>query len=130
MGYELKQSRDIATAEMYQSRAASIIQLYQFEVRDEAARQTHEKSLRGENLSQWEKVQLHYGNAMYFVHWKNNHFLYQMGLLDQEQWDASLRSMEAAFDIESVRTSWKENRKDYRESFAKAVDQVLARSGR
>ena len=128
VGYEIKQSREIAMAELYQARVASGFQIAHAEATDQSAWKSFEKDMRGEELTSWERVQVDRYNSMYFNHLENNHYLYQMGLLDQEQWDASLRGIENLMKIEALQRWWVEARLGYRASFANVVDEAIDKS--
>ena len=128
VGYEIHQSREIAMAEMYQNRAASMLQIFHAEATDKSSWKALEKSRREEQLTRWEKVQVDRYHAMYFTHWENNHFLLQKGLMDQEQWDASLKSIKNVVEIGGLQDWWKNARDGYRASFAKVVDEAIQNS--
>ena len=84
--------------------------------------------MRGEELTSWERVQVDRYNSVYFNHLENNHYLYQLGLLDQEQWDASLRAIENFMKIEALQRWWVGARLGCRASFASVVDEAIDKS--
>ncbi len=128
VGYELEQSRDIAMAELYQARAENSTQIFQTGMSDKSAHEAQDKYFRGERVTHWEEVQVHYFLQMFITSWEMNHFLYQKGLLDQEQWDASLQSIKELFGEEMMQEYWEGARDEVRASFAGVVDDVIKKS--
>ena len=123
VGLELKQSRDIAVAQVYQDRAALDVQIRSYLAPSEAVHQALGKANRKEVISQQEAEILHRALGNLFIYWETNHLLKEMGLLDQEHWNASLRAMKHTSHIPGFRQAWENEKSSFRESFQDVVDQ-------
>ena len=125
VGFELKQSRDIAIAQMYQDRAALDIQTRTYMAPSETVFSAFSKAIRGESLERSEEVALgrSYGNIL--IYWETNHLLYEMGMLSNEHWKASLRSMKYMSKAPGFVRAWEEERNSFRISFQNIVESQI-----
>ena len=60
------------------------------------------------------------------AYWENNHFQYQLGLLDEEQWKASQNNIRRLSALPDFREMWLVERHEVRKTFADEVDKILA----
>ena len=93
VGVQIQQSREIAIAEIYQQRTALLLQSWSFAVPAETEFRAWMKDRAGEPLNPDEKYALTTRYAARIAYWENNHFQYQIGLLPEEQWEASKNSI-------------------------------------
>jgi len=127
VGLEIQQSREIAMADIYQQRAAMVIDVQLGTLLWDDIHAAMRKSIHGEPLSEEEDIQLGLFQLPWFSYWENNHYQYQIGLLSEEQWLSSRNAMLNQFTLAPrYREWWIENRDEWRQSFAREVDQVLA----
>ncbi len=126
VGLELRQSREIAIADIYQQRAALVIQVQTSMFSPEQHREAYDAQAVDEPLTASEKNLLQFAQNPWFSYWENNHFQYQVGLLSDEQWIASRNSMRHRMQEPIYREWWETERLEWRESFAQTVDEVVA----
>jgi hypothetical protein len=106
VGYELKLSRDIAIADIYQQRTELGFQLIKESSGNEEFVTAWHKLKRGEKLTDYEEALLDSDYLRWLTHWENLHFQYQMGLLTQEQWDASYYGLRLMVTEEQFQRHW------------------------
>jgi len=127
VGLEIRQSREIAMADIYQQRAAMVIDVQLGTMPWDAIRTAINKNINNEPLTERDELLIGLYQVPWFSYWENNFYQYQNGLLPEEQWLSSRNAMLNRFTRNSqFRDWWTENRDEWRESFAVEVDQVLA----
>ena len=122
VGFELKQSRDIAVAQMYQDRAALDIQIRTYFAPSEAVYAALTKFNEGGQLTEQERVSAERAFGNILIYWETNHRLYEMGMLDEEHWSASLASMTLISAHPLFMSLWNAEKQSYRTSFREIVD--------
>ena len=83
------------------------------------------KERAGEPLNPDEEYALINRFAARIAYWENNHFQYQIGLLPQEQWEASKNSIRGQANRPAFLDAWERERFQFRKSFADEVDGIL-----
>jgi hypothetical protein len=126
VGLELRQSRDIAIAGIYQQRTELYVQMNSNLITSDTYLRGIEKFASQEQLTVPEQYVIELVFDSYLAYWENNHFQFQMGLMSAEQWNASLNAMRWSFQTypETVEI-WRRDRLLARKSFAEAVDALL-----
>lgn len=126
VGLELRQSREIAIADIYQQRTAMLIDVHSIRLTSELLHQAISKSQSTEELTPADLGVLRSSYQPIFAYWENNHFHYQMGLMPEEQWIASKNAMRTYLkNTPGALDWWETERTKVRKSFADAVDEVL-----
>ncbi len=125
VGLELRQSREIAMADVYQQRAAMLIDVHSITLTSELLYDMYNRLQAGEPLNAGDQILLATGLTPIFTYWENNHFQYEIGLLSEEQWRSSRNAMKAMLEKPEVQAWWQHERKEMRKSFADVVDAVL-----
>ena len=128
VGLELKQSRDIARADVYQQRAASAIQMITDSYSNQAFVSGAAKLKRGEKLTEYENAQIlsHIYRAL--NHFENLHFQYEMGLLTQEQWDATRNELRRFTQLDAFLSAWKDGEDTWRPSYTDLINELIDQS--
>ena len=126
VGLELRQSREIAIADVYQQRAAMLIDVHSITLSSELLFAAYNKAMTGEQLTPGDMILMSTGLTPIFTYWENNHFQYLTGLLSTEQWIASRNAMAAVLKRPDVLVWWETERREMRKSFADIVDEVIA----
>ena len=122
VGFELKQSRDIAIVQTYQDRASLDIQVRSYMAPSERVYEAMEKSMQGVELSPLEEIALGRALGNIFIYWETNQLLFEMGMLDEEHWDASLRSIDYLSKVPRFDEAWSDEKASFRKSFQEVVD--------
>lgn len=128
VGLELKQSRDIAMADLYHQRAESAIQLLTDSLGNEAFVSGIAKLRRGEKLSEYENAQITAHIYRVLNHFESLHFLYEMGLLTQEQWNATRNELQRITQMDPFLKAWKAGGNTWRASYADMINKILEQS--
>ena len=81
------------------------------------------KTIPGLRLAQ--KYALTNRYAARIAYWENNHFQYQIGLLPEEQWEASKNSIRGQANRQAFLDTWEMERFQLRKSFADEIDGLL-----
>jgi len=126
VGLELRQSREIAIADVYQQRAAMLIDVHSITLTSELLYDAYNRASAGEQMTAGDKILMATGLTPIFTYWENNHFQYEMGLLSEEQWLSSRNALKAVVQRPDVRLWWQTERGEMRKSFADVVDEVMA----
>jgi len=125
VGVEIRQSREIAIADVFQQKSALAVQVQQGFVSPELYSAAVRKMLSGELLSPIEKGLLQFGQSPWFQYWENVHFQYEIGLLSKAAWQGSRNTMRNRLSNPIYQEWWESDRLNWRESFTKEVDTVL-----
>jgi hypothetical protein len=91
----------------------------------EMAFRAFRKAAVGEPLNPDEKFALYMRYASRIAYWENNHFQYQIGLLPEEQWEASKNSIRRSAKRQPFLDAWESERIQIRKSFADEIDGIL-----
>ena len=126
VGLQIQQSREIAIADIYQQRTAILIQQLGFAWPPEIVHESRRKARAGEELGPEDDLAIYISIATRIAYWENNHFQYQLGLLPEEQWEASRNAIRNSARRPRFRENWEIERTVVRKSFADAVDEILA----
>lgn len=126
VGLELRQSREIAIADVYQQRAAMLIDVHSITLSSELLYDMYNRMQAGESLNAGDQLLLSTALTPIFTYWENNHFQYEMGLLSEEQWLSSRNALKAVVQRPEVRAWWQSERKEMRKTFTDVVDAVMA----
>jgi hypothetical protein len=128
VGLEIRQSGDIARADIYQQRTQMEMSIRLNAIDQDAL--IAARLLEGSNHDQMSREQRsawrgHY--SLWFLSTENAHFQYQLGLLTHEEW-ASQRNVFIDFVLKMpcLMDVWERNKGLYRASFAAAIDEGLA----
>ena len=124
VGLEIQQSRQIAVADIYQQRAALVIQVQTSGYAPEQYRNTRNKALSGETLTPAEQNLMFSRLISWLSYWENNHFQYEIGMLSEEQWLSSRNALRGSVAFPEFEEYWARVRPTWRESFAQVVDEV------
>ena len=126
VGLEIKQSREIAIADIFQQKSALAVQVQQGLLSPELYSDTMRKMVSGEELSPFEEGLLQFGQTPWFQYWENVHFQYELGLLPESAWQASRRAIASRLRRPIYQKWWESERLYWGESFTKEVDKILA----
>jgi hypothetical protein len=125
VGLQIQQSREIAIADIYQQRTALLMQQTGFSTPPEEVLQALNKEWAGESLDRSDEWVLYMMSASRLAYWENNHFQYQVGLLSEEQWEASRNAIRSVSTDPQFLKAWELEHDIVRRSFAEAVDEIL-----
>lgn len=130
VAYEMKQSRDIALADIYQQKTALIMDINMAPVESPELHDAYQKLLTSPEALESSDLGLLYAEFSAFLAYsENNHFLYQHGMITEEQMN-TIWAMIADWlnDSELYRHYWITGSKSgsWRASFAVEVDDILA----
>lgn len=125
--YELKLSRDVARAEVYQQRTA-IDQNYRLHMLDaRAAREAERKLRHGEEaLSEDEIDVLVYQADTAIMSAENVFYQYQLGLLDKEEWLVWRRNMNWMLSTPCYRSYFNRSKDGFRKEFAAEIESIYS----
>lgn len=127
VAYELKLSRDIAKADVYQQNVVMdqnvALQLFDVEAFREAARKHH----LGEELSIMELHLFVRRADMSMLNAENVFFQHKLGLLDEEDWSVWAYAMKWMLTTPCYREFFEAKRDGYRKEFAAEIDKLYAK---
>ena len=127
VGFEIKQSRDIAMADIYQQRSAMALDIalskYSPEQAGKVMNTAREDRLK---LTKQDTQVLSFILEASFIYYENVHFQYQLSLIGEEEWAASKKLISRGFEVAPCSPVWWSHTKEtWRESFASEVDGLL-----
>jgi len=129
VGLQMQQTQEIAKATLYQMRSDSARELSTVLIENQQVRTVFLNARVGgtQGMTADDKILLESTVNSVLGHFENSHHLYQLGFLSQEQWDADRRQIQEMVGPYLVRI-WSGDRSNYRESFAREIDAILASS--
>ena len=126
VGFEIKQSRDIAIADVYQQQAALLVEIQTYATNPQTLQDAQWKHYKGEELSERESISLFFSHNPWITYYENIHFQYTIGMLTEEHW-TSIKN-EIRNRVRSNRfflEYWERSRDSWRSSFAEEVDAII-----
>ncbi|MEH6587764.1 MAG: hypothetical protein V7720_14475 [Halioglobus sp.] len=127
VAYELKLSRDIAKADVYQQNVVMdqnvVLQLFDAEAFRDAAR----KRDLGEDLSKKELNLFVKRADISMLNAENVLYQHKLGLLDKEDWAVWTHAMEWMLTTPCYREFFEKQRDGYRKEFAVEIDKLYAK---
>lgn len=126
VGFEIKQSRDIALADIYQQRSAMWMEMQLSRLPPEQYRIAYNKVQRDPTTLTAEDIGIF--EDMFYAKltlYENLHFQYQLGLITDEEWAAAVANIRSDFSLPCRTRWWQEDRHNWRTSFADNVDRLL-----
>ncbi len=126
VGFEMRQSREIAISQTYQSRAESEVALALESASIAAFRSARVKHYAGlfEELTEEEHVALDYHFGALLTLWENDHFQYQQGYLSDEHWAKTERNLMCTLGSPYFRELLETGEWSLRASFSSTVKQI------
>ena len=127
VGFELKQSRDIALADIYQQRSAMWLEMQLSRLPAEQYRVAYDKVQRDPRELTAEDVSIF--EDMFYAKltlYENLHFQHQLDLITEEEWAAAVANIRSDFSLPCRSRWWLEDRHNWRTSFADSVDRFVA----
>lgn len=127
VGFEIKQSRDIAIADIYQQRSSMALDIALSKYSPEQVAKVMSrvgddrlKMTQQDALVLWDIMEAR------FIYYENVHFQYQLGMIGEEEWSASKRLISRGFELAPCSPVWwRQTKETWRESFASEVDSLL-----
>ena len=126
VGLEMRQSRQIAVADIYQQKTALLIEVQQFMRTTDGRTNAYALILSGQPLTPDDESTIRRSNPTWIAYWENNHFQYQLGMMTAEQWASSRNAMRAWFEFPGNQVWWVKQREIWRETFVVEVDGVIS----
>jgi hypothetical protein len=127
VGFEIKQSRDIAIADIYQQRTSMALDIALNRYSPEQVAEVTNMLIDDPQKMTRQDVQLLSDiMAANFIYYENLHFQYQLGMIGEEEWNASKKLISVGFLLAPCSPVWWGQVKEtWRESFASEVDSLL-----
>ena len=126
VGFQIKQTQEIAESEAYQARAATSIELTAMEASSPEFTSGLAKLYAGnvDELTAQEKVSLEFFFGAEMTVYENHHFQFEAGYLSKEHWDRNVSDLRCYFALPYAReaiANW-----EWRESFQQVIDEIMA----
>ena len=130
VGLELRQSREIAISQTYQSRAESEVAMILESSSNSAFRTARPKLNAGliEELTDEEHVALDYHYGALATLWENDHFQYQQGYLSDEHWAKTEWNLTCTLGSRYVRKVFEAQGWAMRESFSDVARKIAKKA--
>jgi len=125
VGLEIQQSREIAIADIYQQRAAMIIDVNSLQLSSEILHEARMKAEAGEILTSVEQDLIDDNWNLGLNYAENVHFQFQIGLLSEEQWASTSNNLRGRARDPQFVEWWSRERTSWRKSFADIIDQLI-----
>ena len=128
VGFQVKQTQEIAESDAYQARATTSIELSAMQASSPEFTSGMAKLIAGkvDELTAPERISLEYFFGAEMTVYENHHFQFEAGYLPKEHWDRNLAGLRCFFALpfasESI-ANW-----EWRESFQQVIDEILANS--
>ena len=126
VGLEIKQSRDIALAEIYQHRASMLLDISLGIASSEQLEVTFSKIYAGgAELTQFDAMVLDSVMERNFIYFENVHFQYQLGMISEEEWTSTRKLVQFVFLRPCTVPWWERTKGLWRHSFVAEVDSLI-----
>ena len=125
VGFEIKQSRDIAMADIYQQRTGQGLDITLSRYSAEQYRSAMNKArYHLDTMTNEDRDVLTDSTYARFSFYENIHFQYQLGLISDEEWQATIVSISEDISVPCF-DFWNQNERTYwRKSFANEIDNI------
>jgi hypothetical protein len=128
VGFQMKQTHEIALSETYQARAAASIEMNMTVTNSPELLSGMAKiySNQLESMTSQEAIALEYLSGANVIMYENHHFQYESGFLPEEHWQKNIRDMKCWFELPFFRQqieTW-----EFRESFTKVLEDIVSES--
>lgn len=130
VGLELRQSHQVALAEVYQARSGLAIEVQSTYLASERLQDAVIKMLAGDALTPAERLLVTRSWNPWLTYFENNHYQYETGMLSEEQWISTRNTMRTWARMPLFREWWATQRQDWRKSFALEMDAVIKEESR
>ena len=126
VGFQMKQTQEIALSAAYQARSDTSISIRTTAFESDTLLSALDKSNSGRSaeLTSVESVALRYYFYLDMTYLENVHFQYQNGFLSEEQWQTNLDDIRFSLTNPNSREIW-EMGMNMRESFEAVVNEVI-----
>ena len=123
VGFEITQSRDIAMADIYQQRTGQWLDITLSRYSAEQYRNAMNKArYHSDAMTKEDEDVLRDAAYARFSFYENIHFQHQLGLISNEEWEATIVSISDDISVPCF-DFWHENEREFwRESFADDID--------
>jgi hypothetical protein len=128
VGFELKQSRDIAIADIFQQRTVMWRDLKMSAYSPEQYESAFNK-IANENVefSDFDILVFDNFTDARFTFYGNMHFQYQLGMITEEEWNAARLNISGEFTFPCIANWWESQKEFWRESFSSEVAMLMAK---
>ena len=125
VGLQMRQTHEIALATLYQMRSDAAREVRVAFIDTARMQETFEKSQSGEPLSEADVARIESMAGLALNHFENSHYLYTLGYLPAEHWEGDKNQIAGLIiDNPIAHNFWKENRHEFRASFAEEIDSL------
>ncbi|WP_439106801.1 hypothetical protein [Congregibacter sp.] len=126
VAYELKQSQNVAMADIFQQRSVMALDLATSIYSPEALSQAHYRATYDlDSVNMVDLAMLRTETEARFIYFANEHFQYEIGMLSEEGWAAAKVYMAFVFGNPCNRRVWRDQENAWRESFAQEVNAII-----
>ena len=130
VAYELKLSREVAMAQIYQERTAIISDQIVSTMGIEAYQQARNNRIMKQSVSDAEQRLLDDDQLLLLLFFDNTHYQYTLGLIPEEEWNVVLGAVKVEarniVDDGHLLNNWNESKFGFRASFADIISAEIA----
>mgnify|MGYP001160113623 CR=1 FL=1 len=126
VGIQINQSNQVAKATIRQSLNETDMQIYAITMDQPSLSKADYKLKKGKKLNDYEKYQLIKYREYNFRDYDNSFYQYQIGLFEEEAWEAYRRLIKKTFNNDLLYFKmWNENKESFSSSFQKEITELL-----
>ena len=126
VGIQINQSNQVAKATIRQSLNETDMQIYAITMDQPSLSKADYKLKKGKELNDYEKYQLIKYREYNFRDYDNSFYQYQIGLFEEEAWEAYRRLIKKTFNNDLLYFKmWNENKESFSSSFQKEITELL-----
>lgn len=126
VGIQINQSNQVAKATIRQSLNETDMQIYAITMDQPSLAKADYKLKKGKELNDYEKYQLIKYREYNFRDYDNSFYQYQIGLFEEEAWEAYRRLIKKTFNNDLLYFKmWNENKESFSSSFQKEITELL-----
>ena len=124
LAVQIRQAKHLMLSNAHQTRTDRNILLTRFMANDEQSLKRSIGQLELDELSELEKQRAVYAFSMTMRHFEDMHYQRQLGVVDEETWDANLRGAKQLVSTDTGAELWAMSRHMFRASFALVIDEL------
>ena len=126
VGVQINQSNQVAKATIRQSLNETDMQIFTITIDQNTLAKADYKLAKGEKLNDYENHQLEKYREFNFRDFDNSFYQYQIGLFEEEAWEAYRRLIMKSFNRDNgYKEMWYENKESFSVSFQVEIEKIL-----
>ena len=124
LAMQIRQAKNLMLSNTHQARTDRNISLTQFLANDDQALKQYIGEITTEKMNDMEKQRAIFIFSMSMRHFEDMHYQHQLGVVDDETWDANKAGVRRFVSTDTGGELWASSKHMFRAGFVKVVDEL------